>query len=467
MQKGHIKNLLLILLTLINSFAFATDKIKGDLLIKNTNVIDVNTGKISYSVDIIISKDKISKIVKSNKSNEYDVLQTVDGTGKFIIPGLWDMHTHTWGNYRTFFPLQLANGVTGIREMFGNLDSVRKIRTEIKNGIIDGPIIISSGAIIDGKPPTWGSSNVAETAEQGREFVRKQKENGADFIKVYFNLKKDVYLAIADEAKKLNLPVVGHLPNRVPLDEAIRAGHKSFEHFYNILEFYSDQAGLDQIEQNRVDRFAGDKFYERLDYGNKTFNPDKSNEAIKLLKNKNVWICPTYTVHKGFMRDLDPSYTNDKRMKFMPENFINRWMANKKKPLTEKQIGNLNSDKLWYDRILVESKKYKDSGVKFLAGTDSPNFFVYPGFSIHEELEIMVNEAGFSPLEALQTATINAAEFLDLEKRLGVVEAGMLANLVILNKNPLEDISNTKAIDGIVLSGKYKSKADLKNIELK
>ena len=177
MQKGHIKNLLLILLTLINSFAFATDKIKGDLLIKNTNVIDVNTGKISYSVDIIISKDKISKIVKSNKSNEYDVLQTVDGTGKFIIPGLWDMHTHTWGNYRTFFPLQLANGVTGIREMFGNLDSVRKIRTEIKNGIIDGPIIISSGAIIDGKPPTWGSSNVAETPEQGREFVRKQKEN--------------------------------------------------------------------------------------------------------------------------------------------------------------------------------------------------------------------------------------------------------------------------------------------------
>ena len=151
----------------------------------------------------------------------------------------------------------------------------------------------------------------------------------------------------------------------------------------------------------------------------------------------------------------------------MPENFINRWMANKKKPLTEKQIGNLNSDKLWYDRILVESKKYKDSGVKFLAGTDSPNFFVYPGFSIHEELEIMVNEAGFSPLEALQTATINAAEFLDLEKRLGVVEAGMLANLVILNKNPLEDISNTKAIDGIVLSGKYKSKTDLKNIELK
>jgi len=440
-------------------------EIKADLMIKNINVIDVKTGKVKHSVNVVIRQDKIYKIVKSKKSGKYEALQIVDGTGKFLIPGLWDMHTHIGANYKHFFPLLLANGVTGIREMWGNPTEIKKIRDEINSDIIDGPMIITSGAIIDGNPPTSGNMNIAETPEQGREIVRKQKAGGAEFIKVYFNLKKDVYLAIADEAKKLNLPLVGHLPNRVPLDEAIKAGHRSFEHFYNILEFYSDQKGLNQIEENREGRFAGDNFYVRLDYGYKTFDPAKSKDAIKLLKNDNVWICPTYTVHKGFMRDFDPSYTDDKRLAFMPENFVTRWMANKKKPLTEKQIGQWNSDKLWYARVLTESKKYKENGIKFLAGTDVANFFVYPGFSLHEELEIFVNEAGFSPLEALQTATINPAEFLDSDNRLGTVEEGKLANLVILNKNPVENISNTKTIDAVVLLGKYKSKTDLKNIE--
>lgn len=276
-----------------------------------------------------------------------------------------------------------------------------------------------------------------------------------------------MYLAIADEAKKLDLPLVGHLPNRVPLNEAVKAGHKSFEHFYNILEFYGDQTGLDRIEENREGRFVGDDYYARLDYGYETFDPTKSSDAIKLLKNKNVWICPTYTVHKGFMRDFDPSYTDDKRLAFMPENFITRWMANKKKPLTEKQIQQWNSDKRWFSRVLTESKKYKENGIKFLAGTDVANFFVYPGFSLHEELEIFVNEAGFSPGEALRTATINPAEFLNLDNRLGTVEEGKLASLVILNANPIENISNTKTIEAIVLAGRYRSKNELKNIEFK
>jgi imidazolonepropionase-like amidohydrolase len=443
----------------------STGEIKADLLIKNINVIDVKTGKVKHSVDVVIRRDKIYKIVKSKKSSEYQARQIVDGTGKFLIPGLWDMHTHIGANYKLFFPLLLANGVTGIREMWGNPTEIKKIRAEISSGAIDGPMIITSGNIIDGNPPTSANMNVAETPEQGREIVRKQKAGGAEFIKVYFNLKKDVYLAIADEAKKLNLPLAGHLPNRVSLEEAVKAGHKSFEHFYNILEFYGDQKGLNQIEENREGRFAGDNFYVRVDYGYKTFDPAKSKEAIKLLKNDDVWICPTYTAHKGFMRDFDPSYTDDKRLAFMPENFVTRWTANKKKPLTEKQVAQWNSDKLWYARVLTESKKYKENGIKFLAGTDVANFFVYPGFSLHEELEIFVNEAGFSPLEALRTATINPAEFLNLENQLGTVEEGKSANLVILNKNPLENISNTKSIDGIVLSGKYKSKTDLKNIE--
>lgn len=445
----------------------SAQEIKADVIIKSTNVIDVKTGKINKSVDVVIRKDKIYKIVKSKKSSKYEALHILDGTGKFLIPGLWDMHTHATSLYKDFFPLFIANGVTGIREMWGNPAEVKKIRDEISSGLIDGPMIVTAGTIIDGKPPTRDTMNVAETPEQGREIVRKQKKDGAEFIKVYFNLKKDVYLAIADEAKKLNLPLVGHLPNRVPLNEAIKAGHKSFEHFYNILEFYSDQKGLSQIEETREGRFAGDAFYVRLDYGYKTFDPAKSKDAIKLLKNKNVWICPTYTVHKGFMRDLDPSYTDEKRMAFMPEKTISWWTANKKKPLTELQKQHWNSDKLWYARILSESKKYKENGVKFLAGTDVANYFVYPGFSLHEELEIFVNEAGFSPLEALQTATINPAEFLDLDDQLGTIEEGKLANLVILDKNPLENISNTKTIDGIVLLGRYKSKSDLKNIELK
>ena len=461
------RQVILLLLLLCGALINCRSQTGGDLLIKNINVVDVKTGNIDYSMNVFITKNTITKIVRYKKKNDYAVLKVIDGSDKFLIPGLWDMHTHTWSNYKDFFPLQLANGVTGIREMFGKLEEVQKIKDEIKNGLIDGPMIVSSGPIIDGNPPTWSTSDIAETPEQGREFVRDQKKKGADFIKVYFNLKKDVYLAISEECKLLGLPLVGHLPNRVPLNEAVKAGHKSFEHFYNILEFYGDQAGLDQIEQNREGRFAGDKFYERLDYGNKTFDSTKTGIVTRLLKNEDVWICPTYTVHKGFMRDYDPSYTNDKRMSFMSESITSRWMKNKTEPLTEKEIEHWNSDKLWYSRVLSESNKYNRAGVRFLAGTDSPNFFVYPGFSIHEELEIFVNEAGFTPLEALQTATINPAIFLNSEKTLGSIEVGKLANLVILKKNPFESISNTKTIEGVILLGKYMSKGELKDIEIK
>lgn len=468
----HLTHMIRILATVLfivsASSPAATGKLKADVVIQNIGVIDVKTGNIMQSADVIIIKDKIHSISKARKSSAYDAKQLIDGTGKFLIPGLWDMHTHTWNNYEKFFPMQLANGVTGIREMWGNLDAVKKIKQGLADGSIEGPMIISAGAIIDGKPPTWGSSDIAETPEQGREFVRKQKQAGADFIKVYFNLKRDVFLAIADEAAKQNLPVVGHLPNRVPMDEAVKAGFRSFEHLWNILEFYGDQTGLAQIEETREGRFAGDKFYDRFDYGLKTFDSTRTQDAIAILKNDNVWICPTFTVHKGFQRDYDPTYTTDPRLAFMPENFVNSWMANKKNPLTEKQLQHWNSDKLWYDRVIKETKKYKAAGVKFIAGTDSPNFFVYPGFSIHEELEIFVNEAGFTPLEALQTATLNAAQFLQLDDQLGTIEAGKLANLVILDKNPLEQISNSKTIHAVVIRGKYKAaKTDLMDITIR
>lgn len=153
-------------------------EIKADLVIKNINVIDVRTGKVRYSVDVIIRKENIHKIEKSKKSNRYEALQIVDGTGKFLIPGLWDMHTHVTGNYKDFFPLLLANGVLGIREMFGNPSEIGKIREKIGNGEIDGPMIVTSGAIIDGKPPTWGSSAVAETPEQGRDRPKTKRRRG-------------------------------------------------------------------------------------------------------------------------------------------------------------------------------------------------------------------------------------------------------------------------------------------------
>lgn len=446
------------LLSVIISIVLTTscsEQIKGDLIIENVNIIDVNSGDVNKAMDVVIIGDSIASI-KEHHNGTYNTSLLIDGTDKYLIPGLWDMHTHTWWGYKDFFPLLIAHGVTGIREMFGDIETVKKIRNEIKSGEIIGPMIYSSGPIVDGKPAMWPGSVEADTPEKGREIVRQQKEAGADFIKVYSFLEKDVYKAIADECKKQGIKFSGHIPVKVTLQEAINSGHHSIEHFYGILEFMSSRREHFYNHQNGIINDSALEHYpDQQGFLASTFDLNKLDSVFTILKDKNVWISPTSTVNRSFANINDPEFRNDDRVHYMPDYAISNWDPKKDFRLRNATDEDFENERRWYKKTLSIYKPMLDNGIKFLAGTDYPNPYTFPGFSIHDELQIFVEDAGFTPLEALQTATINPAIFLKKENEFGTIEMGKLASMVLLDKNPLENINNSRSVNAVIISGHY------------
>lgn len=459
-MKKHLKILSAIILIFL--IAGCSKELKGDLIIKNIAVIDILDGTIAKSMDIVIIKDRITEIIPHRESNTYLANEIIDGKDKFIIPGLWDMHTHTWWAYEEFFPLLMANGITGIREMWGEPMEVKRIRNKIDSGLVIGPDIISSGAIVDGNPPLWKGSDIADSPQKAREIVRSQKSQGADFIKVYSYLERDVYFALADECKKQGISFSGHIPFKVSLEEAVRAGQGSLDHFFGIMDFCSKEKEFLTAAMRDTDRndslFEARKFstfLNRMQFETKTFDTTKFSSLINLLAESNSWLCPTMITTEGSINRTKPDFKPQDVIKYMPDFAIEGWRPHIDSVSMKTQSVNRAIESEWYNQIASLFRPLKDGGVKFLAGTDYPNPYCYPGFSLHDELQIFVEKAGFTPLEAIQAATINPAVFLKLDKLIGTVEMGKKANLLILKANPLENINNLRKIDGVILRGKF------------
>lgn len=429
--------------------------LEGDLIITNVNIIDVKTGNIESAMDIVINADTIASILIHKGNTKYHSENIINATDKYLIPGLWDMHAHSWWAYENFFPLLIANGVTGIREMLGDFETLKRIREEIKDGKIIGPMIVSCGPIVDGNPPSWDGSDIADTPEKGREIVRNQKENGAEFIKVYFSLENDIYKAIADESKKLNIPIGGHIPSKVSLIEALKANHHGIEHYWGVLDNCADKQKLEQMDAAKVGRYSAQYAYDRMNMVLTTLDSTKIDSTIQLLGKHKAWITPTFMAHLGALRENDNNYKIDKHVDYLPNYIYEGWKIEKDSILSETTKTRIKIDSTFLKHVTTITKPLLEQGAQFLAGTDIPVSYTYPGFSLHEELSYFVTEAGFTPLEALQTATINPAIFLKKEDKLGTVQPGKLANLLLLEKNPIDDINNTRSIHSVIVSGKY------------
>lgn len=459
-MKKHL--IILSAIVLIFIMAGCSKKLKGDLIIKNISVIDVLDGTIDNSMDIVIIQDRITEIIPHRESNTYLANEIIDGKDKFIIPGLWDMHTHTWWAYKEFFPLLMANGITGIREMWGEPTEVKQIRNKIDSGLVIGPDIISSGAIIDGDPPLWKGSDIADSPEKARALVRNQKAQGADFIKVYSYLERDVYFAIADECRKEGIPFSGHIPFKISLEEAIHAGQGTLDHFFGVLDFCSTEKEFLTTAMRAADKndslFGARKFstfLTRMQFENKTYDPSQLSNLMSLLAKSNSWVCPTMIATEGSIDRSTPDFKPKDIINYMPDFAVEGWVPRNDSASIKSRERNRKIESDWYNQTTSLFKPLKDGGVKFLAGTDYPNPNCYPGFSLHDELQSFVEKAAFTPLEALQTATINPALFLKIDKELGTVEMGKKANLLILNANPIENINNTRQIDGVILRGRF------------
>ena len=442
--------LLLLLLSIYPAAAQSTPVFS----IGNVTIIDVTGGPPKLHRTVVIRDGKIDDIRYADEKKVKG--QEINGTGKFLIPGLWDMHVHiVFGDWfphakEITLPLFIANGVTGVRDMGSDLDPLQQWRKEISAGTLTGPRIVMSGPMLDGPQPRFPASIAIKTPEDGRRAVDDLKKRGVDFIKLQSLIPRDAVFAIADEARKQGITFVGHVPDSVRASEASNAGQKSFEHLIGIFE------GASPLEDEFI---KGPKTESK---SLSTYDPERAAKLFALLAKNQTWQCPTLVWERGGNLIELSDFAHDSRAKYVPP----YWKDVTWKRFTEQIEHDFNADDLATRRRFVQKelevvKSMHDAGVLFLAGTDTPpGVYIFPGFSLHEELQRFV-AAGFTPLEALQTATLNPAKFLGRENELGTIEKGKLADLVLLDANPLDDVRNTQKIAAVVANGRYFSRADL------
>jgi imidazolonepropionase-like amidohydrolase len=427
------------------------------LIIHNVTLIDVTGGALLQHRTILIRDGKIEDIGDASLGFGTKLKGTqVNGTAKFLIPVLWDMHVHmVFGDWfprgkEITLPLFVANGITGVRDMGGELDALQQWRKEITAGSLIGPRIVMSGPMLDGPQPRFPSSIAIKTPEDGRRAVDHLKTRGVDFIKLQSLIPREAAFAIADEAKKQGITFVGHVPDSVRASEMSNAGQKSFEHLIGIFE------GSSPLEDEFIKGAKSEtKFLS-------TYDPARAATLFTLLAKNHTWQCPTLVWERGGNLIELTDFAHDARAKYVPAYWKNvTW-----KKFTDEIKHDFNSDDLATRKKFVAKElevvnAMHHAGIPFLAGTNTPpGVYVFPGFSLHEELQRFV-AAGFTPLEALQTATLNPAKFLGMEDRLGTIDKGKLADLVLLDANPLDDIRNTQKIAAVIVNGRYLSRKDL------
>jgi imidazolonepropionase-like amidohydrolase len=423
------------------------------IAITHITVIDVKTGSLEPDMTVLIDGNRISMVAQSSQVAPPKNAQVMNGSGKFLLPGLWDMHVHSLyvGRPELFFPMFLANGITGVREMGSSMpfEKINTIRQEIETGKLAGPRFGAvTGKILD--DTAWGPEiEAVTTPEEAREAVRKHKSAGADFIKVYDGLSRPVYFAIVDEAKKLNIPFEGHLPKSIHAAEASEAGQKSIEHLFGILEACSSKE--EEISQLQNSDQRGEQIV-------KSFDSNKAHDLFQRFAVNQTYQCPTLIFTRTFFDvDYDRGLAHDPRLEYIPAATVEKW-----KEEMSQMPATISWGKAFFMELKTAVNEMNHLHVPLLAGTDAGlgNPYTFPGFSLHDELAMLV-QAGLTPLEALQTATMNPAKFFHKENEFGTIEKGKLADLVLLNANPLQDIHNTTQIYAVVANGRYFARADL------
>jgi imidazolonepropionase-like amidohydrolase len=443
-----------------------TPRRDSTLVIDGATVIDVETGARLAGARVVVRQRRIVDVGPAARVAVPANALRIDGRGGFLIPGLWDMHVHSAyvGLGNVLLPLYIANGVTGVREMFGQLFAMRAYRTQIDTGALIGPRIVGSGHILDGPKPIWPGSVTAGTPEQGVRAVDSLKAAGADFIKVYSVLPPDAYRAVARRAKEVGIPFAGHIPGGITATEASALGQHSAEHLTGIpLSCSRDEAAIRRMRDSvnaDTDYPASQALARAL--GSRvvdTFDEAKCAALYRTFAAYRTWQVPTMTVNYSITH-LDQMTASDPRLAYIPKFLVQGW-----DPKTDFRLKALtpadweNSRKGWAlnQRIL---RGMVEAGVPILAGTDVLNPYCMPGFSLHDELRYLV-EAGMTPLQALQAATVSPARFLNATDSLGTIARGKVADLVLLDADPLVDISNTTKIRAVVGGGRYYDRARL------
>jgi imidazolonepropionase-like amidohydrolase len=454
MQKMFVVPLLAILVTAAALAQLGASD--STLVFSHVNVIDATGAPTQSDMTVIVKGQHITEVARSGQVRVPAQAKVVDARGQYLIPGLWDMHVHTvfgdWlpRNEKITLPLFVANGVTGVRDMGGDLEVLKQWRSEIAAGTLLGPRMIIAGPMLDGPVPRFPSSAPVANAADGRKVVDDLKTQGVDFIKIQSLIPRDGYFAAADEAKKLGITFVGHVPDAVRASEASDAGQKSIEHFTGIFE------GCSTIEDQLL------KGPKSLGRNVSTYDPARAKAVIALMAKNQTWQVPTLVWERGQWLVDDIDLSHDPLTKYAPAAWKDRtWPMFTRDIMKDMDTDPLPVRKRFVQMELEMTLAMHRAGVPFMAGTDTAaGVHIFPGFSLHDEMALFV-QAGLSPMEALQTATRNPAQFMGRLSDMGTVEKGKVADLVLLDANPLDDIHNSRKIRAVVLAGHYLSRGDL------
>ncbi|MEP5049476.1 MAG: amidohydrolase family protein [Balneola sp.] len=429
------------LLLFIASCTETSDRIKVDFLVINANVITMNSEIIQKKQTIAIKDGLILAIGSSDQMESYKGKQLIDAKDGFLMPGLADMHVHVRMNPIHNFKLFLANGVTTVRNMGirdGSHDHVA-LRGKVSAGEFLGPRYLITG-------PQIKSENTSTKAMVDT-LMQEHQENQYDFMKIHGDMDEAVFDYLIAEAKKKSIRVTGHLQHNLPLDKSLTMD--SIEHVEEFLYAVHGQP------QTNVKGGFLEQYREQLKL---LADDDYLNDIIQKVKNSGVYVSPTLTIYHALPSWVDDrefeNLKRDSKIKYLTKKVKDKWLSDDKNPYREDGfplgISELRRNGVLLKRIV---KGMHQAGIPFILGVDAFGTVV-PGFSVHRELQLMV-DSGLSNYEALETATINVAYYLNERDKRGSIEKGKDADFIILSKNPLANIENTKSIFGVMTQGQW------------
>jgi imidazolonepropionase-like amidohydrolase len=448
----RVLSCLLLLFWSSTIFAQVADSRQKTFVITHVNIIPMDTETVLTDQTVIIEGGRISAIGRDLKFSKSAVV--IEGKGKFLIPGLAEMHAHVppvddIAPMKDVLSLFALNGITTIRGMLGHPRHL-EIREKLRKGELFGPSLYTTG-------PSFNGMSI-KSPEAGAEEVRKQKLAGYDYLKLHPGLSRAKFDSIASTAKRVGIPFVGHVSSGVGVWHAIEAKYSSIDHLDGFIE--GMVPGIEKMPDQEIGLF-GMFVAPRADTA-------RIPELVNALKKNNIWVVPTQSLAElWFAPDYNAeSFRSDPNAKYMDKKTIEQWITSKQSLQQNPSYDAAKTDYfIKLRRRLI--KACNDGGVGLLLGCDAPQVFNVPGFSTHQELGYLV-KSGLTPYEALKTGTVNVAKYLNRNDS-GVIRKGAVADLILLGGNPLNDISQTKSIDGVMLHGKWLSKefisTELKKLE--